>query len=129
MSPYGNSFHAPYTSMGSGSLAALSVLETNYRDNLTEKEAIELAADAIQAGIFYDLGSGSNVNIFSVTKKGTEKLLKYRKFNEMKFKDESLFKFGNITPILKKTDYQWKDIKVEPVQINQSNTYSLMELC
>lgn len=126
MSPHGNSMHVPFAAMGSGSLNALSVLETNYRDGLTEKEAIELAADAIQAGIFYDLGSGSNVNIFSVTKEGTEKLYNYRVFNTKVFKDETLFDFKNKNEIISQTNIKWKEIKVEKIEVN-SNT--MMELC
>jgi len=126
MSPHGNSMHVPYAAMGSGSLSALSVLETNYRDGMTEKEAIELAADAIQAGIFYDLGSGSNVNIFSVKKDGTEKLYNHRTFNTKMFKDETLFNFQNKNEVLSKYNYQWKDISVEKVEVNNN---TMMELC
>lgn len=55
--------------MGSGSLAAMSVLENGYKDDLPEAEAIELVSQAIQAGIFNDLGSGSNVDV-TVIKRG-----------------------------------------------------------
>jgi 20S proteasome subunit beta 2 len=53
----------PYVSMGSGSLAAMSVLESSYHDKLTEEEAVGLVSRAIRSGIFNDLGSGSNVDI------------------------------------------------------------------
>ena len=67
--------------MGSGSLAAMAVFESSYKDNLTvtwfasgmagvltlsalqEEEAKELVKNAIKAGIFNDLGSGSNVDL------------------------------------------------------------------
>lgn len=127
MSPHGNTMHVPYTSMGSGSLAALSVLETNYRDGLNEQQAMELAADAIQAGIFYDLGSGSNVNIYSVTKSGVKEYLKYRVFNQKMFKDESFFNFKNMNIVLSKTNYQWKDIEVE--KVDDKNKSNMMEIC
>lgn len=51
-------------------------------------EAIELAADAIQAGIFYDLGSGSNFNIFAVGRFKCDKLYNYRVFNKKEFNDQ-----------------------------------------
>ena len=73
ISPYGNSMRVPFTTMGSGSLAATSILETGYKDNMTQEEAIELVKNAIEAGIFNDLGSGSNVDIFIITKKACEK--------------------------------------------------------
>lgn len=53
----------PYVSMGSGSIAATAVLETRYREGMGETEAAELVRDAILAGIFNDLGSGSNVDV------------------------------------------------------------------
>lgn len=128
MSPHGNSMHVPFTSMGSGSLAALSILENNYRDNLSEQEAIDLAADAIQAGIFHDLGSGSNVNIFSITKEGTKKLYKYRVFDTKMFEDKSLFSFKNKTPVISKYTVNWKDIKVESYEAPVSSSEMMIEL-
>jgi 20S proteasome subunit beta 2 len=61
--PHGSTDKLPFMSMGSGSLAAMSVLETGFKDELSEEEAIALVARAIRAGIFNDLGSGSNVDI------------------------------------------------------------------
>jgi len=61
--PHGSTDKLPYATMGSGSLAAMAVFERGYKDNMDEKEAVELVSQAIQAGIFNDLGSGSNVDI------------------------------------------------------------------
>ena len=52
ISPYGNSMRLPFTTMGSGSLAAMAILETRFKDNMKEEEAVELVKDAIEAGIF-----------------------------------------------------------------------------
>lgn len=49
--------------MGSGSMAAMAVLETEWKPNLTEAEAVDLARNAILSGIWNDLGSGSNVDL------------------------------------------------------------------
>jgi 20S proteasome subunit beta 2 len=49
--------------MGSGSLAAMAVFESQFKDDLNEEEAKELVKNAIKAGIFNDLGSGSNVDL------------------------------------------------------------------
>eukprot|EP00595_Chromulina_sp_UTEXLB2642_P000263 CAMPEP_0196762626 /NCGR_PEP_ID=MMETSP1095-20130614/2411_1 /TAXON_ID=96789 ORGANISM="Chromulina nebulosa, Strain UTEXLB2642" /NCGR_SAMPLE_ID=MMETSP1095 /ASSEMBLY_ACC=CAM_ASM_000446 /LENGTH=127 /DNA_ID=CAMNT_0042114019 /DNA_START=429 /DNA_END=812 /DNA_ORIENTATION=+ len=57
--------------MGSGSLAAMAVFESRYTEDLDELPAIELVRDAIRAGIFNDLGSGSNVDITVIRKDGT----------------------------------------------------------
>ncbi|CAB1102298.1 unnamed protein product [Ectocarpus sp. CCAP 1310/34] len=56
-----------FTAMGSGSLAALSVLERGYRENMTEQEAKELVLEGIAAGIDNDLGSGSNIDLCVIT--------------------------------------------------------------
>jgi 20S proteasome subunit beta 2 len=61
--PHGSTDKLPYVSMGSGSLAAMAMLEAGYKDDLTEEEAVALVQSAIRAGIFNDLGSGSNVDI------------------------------------------------------------------
>jgi len=61
--PHGSTQRLPYTTMGSGSLAAMAVFESRYEEDLPEDKAVELVRDAIRAGIFNDLGSGSNVDV------------------------------------------------------------------
>lgn len=61
--PHGSTSKLPYASMGSGSLAAMAVLETSWRENMTEAEAITLVQRAIAAGIFNDSASGSNTDV------------------------------------------------------------------
>ena len=61
--PHGSNHKSQFTSQGSGSLAALSVLETRWKPHMNENECMEMVADAIEAGITMDLGSGSNVNL------------------------------------------------------------------
>jgi 20S proteasome subunit beta 2 len=70
--PHGSTDKLPFVSMGSGSLAAMAVLEAGYRDDLTEADAVKLVAGAIRAGIFNDLGSGSNVDITVIRGKPAE---------------------------------------------------------
>lgn len=74
----------PYDTLGSGSYAAMSVLEHRYRPDMEENEAIELAADAINAGIFNDLGSGGCPNVRIIRKNGTSDFLyEYRRQNKV----------------------------------------------
>jgi len=68
--PHGSTTRMPYATMGSGSLAAMAVFEAEYKDDMDEKEAIQLVDKAIQAGIFNDLGSGSNVDVCIIKKEG-----------------------------------------------------------
>jgi 20S proteasome subunit beta 2 len=60
---HGSSSKVPYTAMGSGMLAAISVLEGRWKEGLEEEEAKKMVRDAILAGIFNDMGSGSNVDL------------------------------------------------------------------
>jgi len=66
--PHGSTDRLPFATMGSGSLAAMSVFEAGYKDNMDEKEAKELVNQAIMAGIFNDLGSGGNVDVTVISK-------------------------------------------------------------
>lgn len=65
----GNSYSHPYLTLGSGSLAAMAIMETRYQDNMSEEDAKKMCIDAIEGGIYHDLGSGSNVDV-CVIKKG-----------------------------------------------------------
>ena len=61
--PHGSTDKLPFVTMGSGSLAAMSVFESGYKDSMTEVEAKKLVRDAIAGGVFNDLGSGSNIDL------------------------------------------------------------------
>lgn len=103
----------PFTTMGSGSLAAMGVLETKYRDNMTEFEATELVKDAIEAGIFHDLGSGSNVDIFVVKRSGCEKKENYKVYNKKEFSQSNSYSFPKgTTTVLDKgeVNYRWRNL-------------------
>ncbi|EJT98113.1 20S proteasome subunit [Dacryopinax primogenitus] len=80
--PHGSTDKLPYVTMGSGSLAAMAVFESSWRANMTREEAVQLVAAAISAGIFNDLGSGSNVDVCIVTKDKTEMLRNYEMPNQ-----------------------------------------------
>jgi len=63
VSAHGSTSKGPYKAMGSGMLAAMSVLENGWKKDMEEEEAKQLVRDAIAAGIFNDMGSGSNVDL------------------------------------------------------------------
>ncbi len=58
--------------MGSGSLQAMTIFESKYKDNMTREEAVNLVIEAISAGIYHDLGSGSHVDYCVITKDKSE---------------------------------------------------------
>jgi 20S proteasome subunit beta 2 len=68
---HGSTDKLPYVTMGSGSLAAMSVFETQWRSKLSRDDAVKLCSEAIMAGIFNDLGSGSNVDVAVLTEEKT----------------------------------------------------------
>lgn len=74
--PHGSTAKLPYTTMGSGSLAAMAVFETDWREDMEEKEAVELVKRAILAGVFNDLGSGSNVDVGIIRLDGTKEIMR-----------------------------------------------------
>lgn len=58
--------------MGSGSLHAMTIIESKFKDDMSREEAINLVVEAISAGIYHDLGSGSNVDYLVITKEKSE---------------------------------------------------------
>ncbi|KAH9959343.1 20S proteasome subunit [Russula dissimulans] len=75
--PHGSTDKLPYVTMGSGSLAAMAVFESGWRPNLDRDQALQLVVAAVSAGIFNDLGSGSNVDACVITASHTEMLRNY----------------------------------------------------
>jgi len=119
---HGSTDKLPYVTMGSGSLAAMSVFETKWKGDLTRDEAVELCSEAILAGIFNDLGSGSNVDVAIITKDKTTLKRGYVKPNERTAKTQS-YKFPVGTTavlnekIIRKGDIgRYVDIQELPVE-------------
>lgn len=79
--PHGSSDRLPYATMGSGSLAAMSVFESRWKPDMEEEDGKKVVRDAIAAGIFNDLGSGSNVDLCIIRKNSTEYLRNYELAN------------------------------------------------
>jgi len=70
--PHGSTDTLPYATMGSGSLAAMAVLESKWKPDLDLDTAVDMMREAITAGITNDLGSGSNVDVMVISKSETE---------------------------------------------------------
>jgi len=80
--PHGSVDKLPYSTMGSGSYAAMSVFESRWKPNMSEEEGKKLVRDAVAAGIFNDLGSGSNIDLCVIRKSGVEFLRTYEEANK-----------------------------------------------
>lgn len=57
-------------STGSGSLTALGVLESHFKENMTTEEAVDVAIKAIHTATKRDSASGNGINVVKITEKG-----------------------------------------------------------
>lgn len=80
--PHGSTDRVPYATMGSGSLAAMAVFESRWKPDMSEEDGMKLVRDGIAAGIFNDLGSGSNVDLCIIRKNSTQYLRNYELSNQ-----------------------------------------------
>jgi proteasome beta subunit len=62
-----------FVSSGSGSVMAYGVLETMWKKDMTEQEAMSLAIKCINAAIQRDSASGNGIDIFIINKNGVKK--------------------------------------------------------
>jgi len=70
---HGSSDQLPYATLGSGSLAAVSVLESEFKENMEVEDAVNLVKSAVRAGIMNDMGSGNTIDIVIVRRDGVER--------------------------------------------------------
>lgn len=103
IAPHGSTDVVPYMTMGSGSLAAMSVFESRYKDNMTEEEGKKLVRDAIAAGVFNDLGSGSNIDLCIITKGKVDYLRNYEIANKRGVREGNYKYPVGATTVLKTT--------------------------
>ncbi|XP_072228118.1 proteasome subunit beta type-10 [Leuresthes tenuis] len=116
--PHGSYDKLPFLTMGSGAAAAVSVFEDRFKPNMEVEEAKQLVRDAISAGIFCDLGSGSNVDLCVITDAGVQYLRGYDK-PTMKGKREGVYRYKpGTTAILTDTETPLSlDVVDESVQL------------
>ncbi|MDP8012614.1 MAG: proteasome subunit beta [Nanoarchaeota archaeon] len=63
-----------YAFTGSGGVFALGVLQADYKDNMSEEEAIRLAHKAVSSSLQRDVYTGNGIDIVVINKKGYNKL-------------------------------------------------------
>ncbi|EIW77823.1 20S proteasome subunit [Coniophora puteana RWD-64-598 SS2] len=110
--PHGSTDKLPYVTMGSGSLAAMAVFESGWKNDMTREEALSLVTAAISAGIFNDLGSGSNVDACVITPQGTEMLRNFVRPNERVEKER---KYG-----FRRGTTAWKSEKIRSLIVSEN---------
>ena len=67
LDPLGSVLPDDYAAVGTGAEMALGVLDSQYRSNITEQSAKELAIKAIKSSIQRDSASGDGIDILFVT--------------------------------------------------------------
>jgi proteasome beta subunit len=60
---------------GSGMPYVLGLLERQYKENLSVKEGVELALEAIKSSTQRDTGSGHGIDVYTITKEGIKKVV------------------------------------------------------
>lgn len=118
IAPHGSTDLLPYTTMGSGSLAAMSVFEARYKPNMTEEEGKKLVRDSVAAGVFNDLGSGSNIDICVIKKNKVDYLRPYEIANIRGVKQGN-YKYPKGTTALLKTTRIPIEVVSTTVQIDE----------
>jgi len=67
---YGAVTKEKYTATGSGSRVAIGILESNYREDLSVKDAIKLTVQAVKSAIRRDIGTGEGIDVVVVSPSG-----------------------------------------------------------
>lgn len=71
----------------------MGIMETTYKDNMTQEEAKNMCIKAIEAGIYHDLGSGSNVDVCVIKKGKVEMFRNIKSDNHKVFSKPGGYKF------------------------------------
>jgi len=117
MAPHGSCSFLPYATMGSGSLAAMSIFEAKYKDNLNEEEAKDIVKEAIEAGIIHDEGSGSNVDICVIKKDKVDYFRPYKSDNK-RIGEPYPYEFPkNNTPFIREVSFKIEKHELVKIEV------------
>ncbi|MEM0475783.1 MAG: archaeal proteasome endopeptidase complex subunit beta [Candidatus Norongarragalinales archaeon] len=76
LDPLGGLLPERYVATGSGSITAYGLLDENYRDTLSESEAVRLAAKAVAAAMKRDNATGEGIDVVVITRSGARRVPK-----------------------------------------------------
>ncbi|MFH1200197.1 MAG: proteasome subunit beta [Candidatus Micrarchaeota archaeon] len=74
LDPFGGLLEEKYVSTGSGSVVAYGVLDEFFSDELTEDQAIKVAAKAVAAAMKRDNATGEGIDLVLITKSKTRRI-------------------------------------------------------
>ncbi|WP_245871709.1 proteasome subunit beta [Candidatus Nitrosotenuis aquarius] len=72
LDPLGSVLPDDYAAVGTGAEMALGVLDHQFKPNMSEKEATELAIKSVKAATMRDSFSGDGIDVLVLTKQGTK---------------------------------------------------------
>jgi len=72
LDPLGSVLPDEYAAVGTGAEMALGVLDPQFKPNMTQEEAVDLAKRAVRSAALRDSASGDGLDILVITKDGTE---------------------------------------------------------
>jgi proteasome beta subunit len=70
LDPLGSVLPDDYAAVGTGAEMALGIMDAEFKPNMTEEKAKELAVRAIRSAIQRDAASGDGIDVLYVTKTG-----------------------------------------------------------
>jgi len=118
--PHGSTDKLPYVTMGSGSLAAMAIFESEYKDGMGRGEAMRIVAKAVRAGIFNDMGSGSNVDLTVITREKTEVFRGFEEPNPRKYRPANRYDYPPGTTVVLKESVELLAAPVVPFEKDQT---------
>ena len=72
LDPLGSILPDDYAAVGTGAEMALGVLDPQYKKDLTEAQAVDLAVKSVRAASMRDSASGDNIDVLVINKDGTK---------------------------------------------------------
>jgi len=72
LDPLGSVLPDEYAAVGTGAETALGVLDPQFKEKMTEKEAIELAKKAVKSATLRDTFSGDGIDLLVINKNGSK---------------------------------------------------------
>jgi proteasome beta subunit len=70
LDPLGSVLPDEYAAVGTGAEMALGVLDPQFKENMSESDAVDLAKKAVRSAALRDSASGDGVDIMVITKDG-----------------------------------------------------------
>jgi len=72
LDPLGSVLPDDYAAVGTGAETALGVLDPQFKENMTEKDAIELAKKAVKSATLRDSFSGDGIDVLVINSEGSK---------------------------------------------------------